>query len=194
MPGENAKTSRSILRHQVFTRLKEFGFDPALLCEKINAYHAFITGSFALQVVLSERYDDSDLDIFCSEHAATEIIRACLPKGYTKIKNKETSEKYPLVKNNYGDIRGIQEVKTYQKGTCKVQFVVVKGDVEENIKGFDLSFCQTRFDGEKFIVPQLGNTLNKIGYLKTGVDPKDPRQSDRIAKYKKRGFTIYQKL
>jgi len=116
------------------------------------------------------------------------------PKDEPKDESKDDLENYKaqegIVEPSLADIVKVESY-TYQ-GTKKVQFVIIKDSVPimEHIDKFDISFCKVSFDGKKFNVPNSKNTMQKIGFAPVGL----PLRPERLAKYKARGFKIYQEL
>jgi hypothetical protein len=196
-----------IVKQQLNRRLREFGFDPKTFLADLAATDARITGSFALQVILGETFSDSDLDIFCHQRDHVKLHEShILSKNYTWIAppKKETDNEDESSdddsKGNYEAQEGVSEpsladivkVQSYSYQGKKVQFVIIKDSVPimDHIDKFDISFCKVSFDGKKFNVPNSKNTLQKIGFIPFGF----PIRQERVAKYKARGFKIYQEL
>lgn len=58
----------------------------------------------------------------------------------------------------------------------------------ENMKNFDLSFCATAWDGEKYISLEEELTKNMVGYIMNN------HGGERMKKYNERGFIIAENL
>ncbi len=165
-----------------------------------------MVGSYPLQGLLGEYYPGSDIDIFIKENTANNEnncpheFLTWLCKKYSVIFSESSN---PM----HGVVRSIKITKSKL-----VNIVIVATDnLQQYVNNnFDLSFCQTTFDGNTFRYDDL--SLKKIGYKtnqnivyhshlidKTiknsnngiNINP-DIKQTldNRVNKYKNRGFII----
>ncbi len=142
----------------------------------------FISGSVAIQAIIGEVWTDSDLDIFAYEDDLARLITYLHGKNY--VLEYVSSITY---------IDNLQVFKFKKPETMlKIDIVIINKN--ENtykfFERFDLDVCQTRFDGENFIIQ--GNINGKVIHYKNGAkfSVVINRTEVRIEKYKTRGFSI----
>ena len=161
-------------RQIVVNRLNSLGLDGEMFCQKIKEAKCLMAGSFPLQCLLGETYKGSDVDIFIAR-----------PKVFktngnphddlnfmAKVRNFDIFEQWLFgryrikSKPNIYLIRDVICSRKYQitPDAC-VNIVLVDTDnLEKHIKTtFDLSFCQTIFDGEQLKYWEM--SLKKVGYV-----------------------------
>ncbi len=111
-----------------------------------------IAGSFPLQCMLGEHYEDSDIDIFCEKNGWDSVANHI----YNTYNNKGTPSVYI--------IDGILRSRTYVISN-ELRFNVIQvvcNPIDFVINTFDFSFCQTIFDGHTMYFHEL--TIEKIGW------------------------------
>lgn len=65
-------------------RLQEYGLNPETVMTSLRKHHAYIAGSFPLQVLLDEYYTETDIDIFCLKSVADKLARDIIPSSYAR--------------------------------------------------------------------------------------------------------------
>ncbi len=179
-----------------------------------------IAGSFPLQCLLGEHYNNSDVDIFCKGYTSDECRE--IFSNTCKLGTICDIDTYIYDTNDHGKIsaysmNGIVRNKKY-KISDKLYFNVVqinRDQFEFVTNTFDFTFCQTIFEGVRMFFHPI--TMIKIGYclcsslphikkyshyhhkskLKKECDPSDAlaylriEYTNREEKYKSRGFIIY---
>lgn len=144
-------------------RLDKFGLDGTEFCQKLIECKCVIAGSFTLQCLLDETYEESDIDIFVPYDRKSYSN----PNTYRCQFEKWIHKEYNI--NSKPEIYCMRDViasKKYQINhkTCINIILVDTNDVEEYIKNdFDLSFCQTIFDGKEMKYWDM--TLHKVGFI-----------------------------
>lgn len=196
--------------------LDKLDIDGSKIVEIITNNNAIIAGSCPLQILLGETYENSDIDIFVKINVLSGIDLKSQPifkdidenftVGEIKYKNNkkinyETRDiNHETNKINYetSDIN-YETNKVHSTAYVSINdkvilnFVFTKNDpVEFVVKKFDMSQCQTFFDGKimyfheetlekKGLAFKVSENFNK--YLKENL-------RDRIVKYQQRNFTI----
>ncbi len=198
------------------SRLKECGVhNISALMSILIKTQSVIAGSFPLQCILGEHYDNSDIDIFClgtdrdtcdkimiENHGVYPALCEIDKYIYSTYSKKGQPNKYI--------VDGILRSKIYNI-TDKLCFNVIQVAYKpiEFVKNtFDFTFCQTIFDGNNVHFYPL--TLQKIGWRAHALlprykpkknyhsaHPKNPAKkmldiyNARLSKYQTRGFAIY---
>lgn len=187
---------------------KIFGSDADLLHENLSKYQRYLCGSFVLQAIYGEEWNNSDIDIF--------YIRDFMEdSGVYK-------DKFIFNQNetNYGlNFNGMNnrylgtpiQVAEYNVNSFKIDYVSILSIGpslrRQNIFTFheqfwDIDICMVVYDGNKLYIKNLENlftkrataryikpfTFNKYEYLLNLF--KIYRNIERIKKYNGRGFTI----
>lgn len=177
---------------RLYSRLSEKGIDAEKLINKMVECGGFIAGSFALQILLNEDYNESDIDIFIPVGEKSDIFKHFLSENYKK------SEQVNLMRKYYAPMDA--ESYYYYSGSTKINFISTKK--ENYLSTFDLSFCRTHFDGKQIYYDEL--TLQKKGSINItenyfgSFNLKKIADHDlyldflqlRIEKYSKRGFHV----
>jgi hypothetical protein len=139
------KTHRGVME-----KVARFGFRPDVVASILATGQAVITGSFLLHhLMIGAKWTPGDLDIFGSQ-AALDVAKFWMWKP-DKTSNQSTGYTHMGTKlNNH-----ITQIVEWTSDTGKkLQFVCVKGDVEDAIRGFDLPIVQSWFDGLFVFVPR----------------------------------------
>ncbi len=189
--------------------LNKLGINGVEFCNKIKQYGCLMAGSYPLQCLLGEFYPDSDIDIFIKEKSKNFSIDN---KYYYDEFETWLYEKYGIksVSTTYAISDIIRSRKTQITKLGLVNIVIVSTEnLHEYVNDhFDLSFCQTTFDGDTFRYNEL--SLKKIGYrtnqgnlldcqfnqINSSKNEKmnhvniEQILNDRLEKYKNRGFII----
>jgi hypothetical protein len=190
----------------IIARLNEYGFNGEEFCRQLQRTKTVMAGSFPLQCILGERYEGSDIDLYCHRPPNVEYSRfgqwlylqyyPSFTAGTIILELVSTDCHTYTIKWGYNI-----DVKTYRlkiptKEHLNIQIVILADErpIEEFItKCFDLSFCQTRCDGTQLIIPD--GALYKTGTV--NMEYRSPAELynsnhviQRIQKYKNRGFTI----
>lgn len=221
----------------VAEKLNNFGLDGNDFIDKMKECNGLIAGSFALQCLLNEEYPNSDIDVFIKgndPHAFYNINNITgeevISKKFTKF-DTYLYEKYAI--NSDSDntskaappseylVNGIFKSQKYniKNTTCtmgsEINIIQVNSNPKDFImNAFDLSFCQSYFDGE--FIYYHKDTLSKKGHIcqipeckdltnyfrhKPMLSPYKSRMGfkndlitrnviERVKKYQKRGFDI----
>ncbi len=142
----------------VIARLSELGLDGAEFIEMMKKHNGIMAGSFPLQCMLHEYWRGSDIDIYFTGKDKYEQALHPFMSYLTKIYNTVNKIDDQAVSDD--DNTAVQRVPYF---LCNVLFsykisineaivnvVFVDCDVTDFIANrFDLSFCQTYFDGDK---------------------------------------------
>jgi len=200
----------------IVDRLKLIGLnDPMTFIEKLIESKAFIAGSFVVQCLLNETYTGSDIDIYvhgntCPFNAINKYIFTGCGFNCDVLKQFDSYLIHDILSTS---------INVTIDGHDHVTFNFIHVDTENCgsleqfiFNSFDLSFCQTWFDGHDiYYRPQTmfknGWIENKsiLKYCRTVIprfimNPEnhtftqqtlDDRVLQRIEKYQSRGFTIY---
>lgn len=165
-------------------------------------HEASITGSFILQIISGNFYEDSDIDIYV-KNITQEVMN-----DFRLVTNDEgylLTQKYVHENNVYNKI-----VSKLAEFRCKgKKFQLIEPSTEYNtisdyVNTFDLDICQNYFDGSKFYIKNLSNIKQKKAiydatYFKYRSSDKDnDKRSDkvfikfveRVCKYSARGYDI----
>ena len=161
-------------RQIIVNRLNSMGLDGELFCQNLKSNGCLMAGSFPLQCLLGETYKGSDIDVFVArpnvfktdgknhdDHQLRKELRNY--KGFEQWLNNKYHVK---AKPNVYLIRDVICSRKYQitPEACVNIVLVDTKDLEKHIlNSFDLSFCQTIFDGE--VLKYWDITLKKAGYL-----------------------------
>lgn len=168
-----------IVKAQINNRLRtKFGIeDPGTFCKALFDTGSVISGSFNLEIMLGEMYDDGDLDIYCSG------------TGYTRLKKLIPADYRLTVSQDkkYAHMRGgqfIKNVDTYETSLRRIQFIVMRdmANLDQHIDTFDLTAVQNKFDGRDFHVRHLETLEKRATVLEFS--------ADRVRKYYDRGFKL----
>lgn len=156
---------------RIIKRLNDLGLDGETFCRKIYRYECLMAGSFPLQCLLEETYEGSDVDIFVARSRLEEQLKS---KDESKVQQAVT--KYTDIERWLLDeykaksrpsvyiIRDVICTRKYAIGKATVNVILVDTKcLETHIKEtFDMSFCQTTFDGITLKYHDI--TPKKIGY------------------------------
>lgn len=151
---------------------------------------AVLSGSFIIQCILNERWDNSDIDIYVDDKQSAQMMH-----------NFFESEKEDVWYDNYGSFPRIKNITEYHINTpnyhfdrVKVQVVRIKTDDKYTLRhhvkntGFDICRNMLYFDENGDMKVELENyraIINKCTVF-TILDTDDFFY--RIEKYSKRGF------
>lgn len=169
---------QSVYLERVINRLNKLGLNGAIICQKILEFHCLMAGSFPLQCYLDEYYEGSDIDIFCL--SGNERYKDWVLKTYPNA-TKDASTYI---------ISGVIETSKYRinENTCINVILVDSKNLKKFIQeSFDMTFCQTTFDGEILECYHEDLTKFKIGYV---INPHSINDPKRKEKYLNRGFFI----
>lgn len=160
------------------TSLGEEVFDE--LGNTLQRCGAWLTGSYILQVIHGEQYENSDIDIFCPSKYASTLIGHFFNSGGVITKIYCSDYKFMKV-----PIENVIDIEFKERN---FQIISILGDnVEEHIlNGFDFDFCMVRWNGNELLPKDLTNISKKIGKY----NPNPRFNSNRVNKYKDRGYTI----
>lgn len=237
MDTENTLSTEFIVEpFDMIHQLSSLGIpNPEEFIDVLIESKAVIAGSFAIQCLINEKYEGSDIDIFHFEGNNNSIYSKINQYVYNGCSHDKSIYEHPStctctpcmnVVTKQSDDYLINSIKTTSKIIVKFDkfepiifnFVVVKeydgygGGLFKTLKDFilndfDLSFCQTWFDGYNMFYRL--QTLHKNGWIsnKSLIKNKqgwhirlgqtfdqgmvDQRCLDRITKYEGRGFTLY---
>ena len=188
-------------RTAIVNRLNEIGVDGESFCHEMVKHKCVMAGSFPLQCLLGEYYDDSDIDVFVNNPSS---INGLMCTNVTEFDHPFSN----YICNNYDCYKRADNAYMFdlvysQKYKIKPKTVINIICVKEHNSNlfefiennFDLSCCQTTFDGVKLRYTQA--TQNKRGYI-TNFHKKEPNTKKdnqdylqkRIEKYRSRGFNI----
>lgn len=179
---------KEIINKRVILNNLRLSFEPKFynsFSKALQDCKAWLTGSYLLQLIHDEQYDDSDVDVFCpSKHVSTML--ECFIKHGGVVKD---------IYSAHTDSRGyeitkipIENVIDIELGERKFQIIsVLADDVEEHImKNFDLDFCQVRWNGSEIRPTDLTNIAKKVGKY----NPCHTFHEERMKKYTNRGYKI----
>lgn len=150
---------------------------------------AWLSGSYLLQIINNENYENSDIDLFCPSVHTTALLSfffnndARITKMYGSSL-EEMPENYEIMRKLV-PIENIIDIEY-----CEKKFQIISllcDDVGKCIdETFDFDFCKVRWNGRELFPKDLTNIINRVGSY-------DPRQSftiERLRKYVSRGYTI----
>ena len=142
---------------------------------------SWLAGSYMLQTIVGEIYDDSDIDIFCPSTKLLRLMGFFHERGGAGYDIRGTDTSYRL-----NSLQGVVDIDFHGK---KVQLISVdKRNISKYIdEVFDLSFCKARFDGVRVLPEDLTDICNKRGTLNHRYGN---RSHTRVLKYEERGYTI----
>ncbi len=135
--------------------LNKLGIDGIEFCNKIRQHDCLMAGSYPLQCLLGESYSDSDIDIFIKSNDDFSEFETWL---YEKYAVKSVVTTYVI-----RDVIRSRKTQITPLGLVNIVIVSTKNLHEYVNDHFDLSFCQTTFDGDTFTYNEL--SLRKIGYI-----------------------------
>jgi hypothetical protein len=168
------------LNMAVDTIRKDFGdvFDE--LNKKLIECEARIAGSYVLQVLNQEKYEDSDIDIFCPDsnfNVLSVFLNSIGATMYHKYGEYAFHHDNPII-----------SVYDFRYMDKKIQVITVSCPVEKFLETFDISFCKASWDG-KSLYPTEPSEMEDILNHK-GVYCGDGIHYTRIRKYVERGYII----
>lgn len=150
-------------RENVMQRMHEMGIDEGPFCQKLVETRCIIAGSFPLQCLLDETYENSDIDVYASVDAENGIYDMRLLHPFEKWLYKTYKEKHNPSYYIMNDVICSRKYQITEKACINV-ILVQQGDLEKFVlSDFDLSFCMTIFDGYDLKYDHL--TLKKVGYV-----------------------------
>jgi hypothetical protein len=169
---------------------------------------AVISGSFIIQCILGEYWEDSDIDIYFPTinnnkyNIHSTYYYYDLEKFlYETVKFKMTGSYPAMSRYKYDQSNGkleIEYVRNYETATNSVQVIQAKieNDYDKMTKfiynTFDFDICKNVYyinDGKEYInIPKLNDILNKVSEFKIGY--RVGSSIERYEKYTKRGFNI----
>jgi hypothetical protein len=133
----------------VMEKVARFGFRPDVVASILATGQAVITGSFLLHhLMIGAKWTPGDLDIFGSQ-AALDVAK------FWMWKPDKVSCTTAYGWGSEGLRKNVTNIVQWTSDTGKkLQFVCVKGDLEETIQGFDLPLVRSWFDGLFVFVPK----------------------------------------
>lgn len=158
------------------------------ICETLLNCGAWISGSFLLQVLHDEKYQDSDIDIFCPSNRVSSLLEFFfnneLKCEIKKIYGSKHAQAY------IADSINIENVMNISWANHNIQIISVdEKDVSAYIDNtFDFSFCKIRWNGEVILPTNLTDIENKKGTY--NVSGRSYKCMDRMKKYNARGYKI----
>lgn len=142
-------------------------------------------------------FDSNDIDIYVRCEDSKPILRAIFGEGNYKKYRKAKFSRYCDTFLTRNGIRCIYHCKYTDKTYYKsIDVMTVRNSTTplNAIKGFDLTFCQVWYDGDKVYANYPEDVLSKVGYLRGDyIIPflnSNKFLIERYKKYTKRGFTI----
>ena len=209
------KIVKELGKRLIMKRLQQLkGIDANPFCKQLIQNECIIAGSFPLQCLLGENWQDSDIDLYSKHqckitpkdirhqpHRRAQPIEIYLWSLYILQPSLNCMQTYnkPLYVQVY-DYDGMPFIEYYREyPICNkiIQTIIVeREDLEEYVRDeFDLTFCQIIFNGKevKFdqswmdIAQKTGKVI-KINKMRDMV--RFEKTKKRIEKYKKRGFAI----
>lgn len=145
--------------YDIFTRLSKLNIDVHNFIKFMKEDGGIIAGSFPLQCILNEEYENSDIDVFIQVNESVFNQFGF----FTKLQTYLYSKGYDCKSCNY-IIDGILKSFKYINGNVNINIVLINCNVVDFINNtFDLSFCQTHFDGDYTYYEKY--TLYKKGYI-----------------------------
>lgn len=155
-------------------RLREITSDADAIISMLDE-DTIIAGGLALQCILGEKWETSDIDIFTR-----------LDTSKAQLKFKQFKWKPMPKKIGYVDIPGVVQIWTTTT-VDGVKFDLIQvTDFEKLWRGFDFDFCKCYFDGTNLVAlhPKSVKTRSCV------VERCRFRVPERVAKYETRGFKI----
>ncbi len=157
----------------VIRRLDKMGLNGQVITDKLIEFKGLMAGSFPLQCVLGETYENSDIDIFMR-------VSQKIPQHQYNLFDNWIYETYGTSSSCHEYIiKGVLNSRKYQitPKICINLINVSDPDLKKFVKDtFDFSFCQVTFDGYKLDCPYPDLTLNKVGFLTNFDGLKERRQ------------------
>jgi hypothetical protein len=156
-----------------------------------------ISGSFIIQCILGEYYDDSDIDLYTGVEIDNDAFLEMFTESDLKIMKQEFFE-------IYGDLDIDSIANTYLKNNYKLQHIYTNANASgfENFKNefitkqFDFDICKNIFtiiDGKPILyMYNLKKILNKQEVI--SVPTLNDKIINRITRYETRGFTFKYKI
>ena len=201
---------------RMYKRLNDMGLNADTIIKLLKrSNNCVMSGSFPLQVLLNETYENSDIDFFVDHEdpkydfdftgstISSDLEMFCAldaqNKSLTYGYDEYVSDYKMVCKPHYHKIDPrIHSTVTYEMNKNNLQFVKIdagkgKKDMTDYInRAFDFSFCKVVFDGEYFLIHKdiFNDVMKKKGEWFTRDFESIENELIRIVKYKKRGFTI----
>ena len=125
-----------------------------------------LAGSVVWSGLIQEMWVSSDIDIFLT-HAQVEIVAAALTSVGFAMKSSITSYPSQVVGGQLARPplsywkSAIWYVRTYLRGTVRIDLVVVSHGIQEALARFDLCSCGCHYDGSKVHIVDPGITFAK---------------------------------
>ena len=169
-------------RKRLVRRLNREAIDCEWLFQKLQDTGSVIAGSYPLQVLLKEKWEDSDLDIFCNNQ---EMM----------IGFNEFYKAYPLTPvKKTGYCLLFDQVVEYKTPTgFRIQVIYsksLKSVTRDVFKRFDLDFCKVGFDGRQLLVDVPESIESRSCVYNYNKYAADLKNYERMLKYEKRGFGV----
>lgn len=149
-----------------------------------------ILGSFPLEIMLGERWVDSDLDVYCTETAYERLLTYLAPEYVCTVKARRYGSMQNMEYVQHVDTWELPQIAGVQlhlgnESRARIQFIIMTDTkhVVDYLDLADITVCQNRFTGREFIVAD-DRTLRKQGTVRG-----DPT-TDRVQKYWQRGFKL----
>lgn len=182
--------NQKIIQQKIINKINEhinkiFLHDAADFKNLLKKTGSIISGSFLLQIILNEYWQDTDIDIY---------VPYCM-KDYD-VEFIEFFKKYELIYENHNTYnlcaKGIEYVNTYNVNNKIIQLIVVDcslfGMYSYIISSFDYDFCKNVYGINKYKEYIRMHNFQKI-IDKTDMETRT--ESKRYIKYSDRGFAVY---
>lgn len=166
-----AINSSKIIINQALARLQNKYKLNQEFIDTLISTNSSILGSFNLEVIFAESYENSNLNIYCTENSL-KILQNVLPNIYTGIKMIESNCKY------------VKEIIIISNVNVSIWFHLIENNlyVDNIINKMNISILQTKFNGKEFYIANE-DILNKKGVVFGIVD-------NETKKYYDRGFDL----
>ena len=178
-------------------RLNENGLNGKELMQMLKSTNSFIAGSYALQVLIGERWSDSDLDIFTDNDGIVQyfckFLRSYVVDPSRNMENYLGQENY-LGPENKGWTKTSKLVEFHMPNGFTIQVIIIKkvsGSLMERVlNNFDIDVCKVGFDGVGVCVMNPQSIQQRRYSVDLKKIPITEKKYHRMVKYKIRGFAI----
>ncbi len=164
---------------------KYFTLSERMIFLKLLNKNVLISGSFLLSVIINETFKDQDLDIYIDNYSEYKLVK----KFLTDCNYKKINKLIYYKSNEYKNIVNINKIITFIKNDKKIDIVFNKNNYLLIKYNFDLDIVKNYFDGKYIYVYDKTKLELKIDYISKNKLTKCV--SNRIIKYRNRGFKIY---
>lgn len=176
------------------SKLSKLGLNADSFISGLIKHKIVISGSFILQCLYGEEYEDSDIDLYmmgekyednlCRIHDQYPDYKKCNGCEYTHFNDYKyeiwadlnpDKLKYEMLeyKDSYDELPIASRM--YKISNAKINHIIVSpyvaNTVEEFIdKYFDLNFCKVMFDGESLTIKNFDDVYNKMTHVNYQLD------------------------